>query len=175
MKIKDLDFKPFINKSEIQKKIKELATRISKDYDGKTPVFLPILNGGFMFASDLIKQVDLSCKISFVKVSSYAGTTSSGQMKTLIGIEESLFNQDVIIVEDILDSGLTLQKIVQELQSLGARSVEIVTLLRKQPAREKNISARYVGFEIDHEFVVGYGLDYEGLGRNSEAIYKAQT
>jgi hypoxanthine phosphoribosyltransferase len=173
MKIKDLDFVPFINQSKIQEQIKELARQISTDYAGKTPVFLPILNGSFMFASDLIKQVDLPCRVCFVKVSSYSGTNSSGQLKTLVGIDESLFNQEIIIIEDIIDSGLTLKKIIDELTSLGAKSVQIVTLLRKQPAREKNIQARYVGFDIDDEFVLGYGLDYDGLGRNYTDLYKA--
>jgi len=107
-----------------------------------------------------------------VKISSYVGTASSGQLKTLIGVEESLFNQDVIIIEDIVDTGLTLQKITEELKGLGTKSVEVVALLRKQPAREKLVEIKYVGFEIENEFVVGYGLDYDGLGRNLKDIYK---
>lgn len=174
MKIKDLEFKQFINKSKIQDKIRSIATDINIDYQGKTPVFLPILNGSFMFAADLIKLIDVPCKVSFVKVSSYAGTASSGQLKTLIGLEESLFNQHIIIVEDIVDSGLTLKKMLEELKSLGAKSVEVAALIRKQPAREKDIAIRYVGFEIENEFVVGYGLDYDGLGRNYRDIYKAK-
>jgi hypoxanthine phosphoribosyltransferase len=173
MKIKDLSFKKFIAKSKVQRKVAVLAELINEDYADKSPIFVPILNGSFMFASDLIKQIKPPSKVSFVKVSSYAGTTSSGQLKTLIGLEESLFNQHIIIIEDIVDSGLTLQKIVEELQSLGAKSVEVVALLRKQPAREKMIEVKYVGFEIDNEFVVGYGLDYDGLGRNLEDIYQS--
>lgn len=175
MKIKDLEFQQFINKSKIQQKVRELAEQITEDYREKTPVFLPILNGAFMFASDLIKHIEAPCKVSFVKVSSYMGTHSSGQLKSLIGLEESLFNQHIIIVEDIIDTGLTLKKLVDDLTSLGAKSVEVATLLRKQPAREtNNIAAKYVGFEIGREFVVGYGLDYEGLGRNLKEIYKAK-
>ena len=173
MKIKDLSFKKFIAKSKVQQKVAELAEQINEDYADKSPMFLPILNGSFMFASDLIKRITSPGKISFVKVSSYAGTTSSGQLKTLIGLEESLFNQHIIIIEDIVDTGLTLQKIVEELKGLGAKSVEVVALLRKQPAREKMIEVKYVGFEIDNEFVVGYGLDYDGLGRNLEDIYQS--
>ena len=172
MRIKDLEFKKFISKAKVQAQVKALAEQISEDYKEKCPVFLPILNGSFMFASDLIKNVEVPCKISFVKVSSYAGVASTGQLKSLIGLEESLFHQDVIIVEDIVDTGLTLQRIVQELTSLGTRSVEVVSLLRKQPAREKKISVKYVGFEIDNEFVVGYGLDYDGLGRNLTDIFQ---
>jgi hypoxanthine phosphoribosyltransferase len=175
MKIKDLAFQQFINKSKIQQKVRQLADQLNTDYGDKIPLFLPILNGSFIFASDLVKQLEMPCKVSFVKVSSYAGTTSTGQLKTLIGLEESLFNQDILIVEDIVDTGLTLQKIVDELKSLGTRSVEVVALLRKTPAREKGIPVKYVGFEIENEFVVGYGLDYDGLGRNLKDIYKTKS
>ena len=173
MNIKDLSFKKFISKTKVDQKVSQLAGQINEDYTDKTPIFLPILNGSFMFAADLIRQIKTPSKISFVKVSSYAGTTSSGQLKTLIGLEESLFNQHIIIVEDIVDTGLTLQKIVEELKGLGTKSVEVIALLRKQPAREKMIEVKYVGFEIDNEFVVGYGLDYDGLGRNLEDIYQS--
>ena len=172
MQIKDLQFKEFISKSKVQEQVSVLAAQINRDYKDKSPVFVPILNGSFMFAADLIKQIELPCRISFVKVSSYSGTASSGQLKTLIGLEESLFNQDIIIVEDIIDSGLTLQRIVEELKSLGTKSVEVVALLRKQTAREKPIELKYIGFEIENEFVLGYGLDYDGFGRNKEDIYQ---
>jgi len=175
MTIKDLEFGQFIDKAIIQEKISALANQLNKDYIDKTPVFLPILNGSFMFAADLIKQIEIPCRVSFVKLSSYIGTASTGQIKSLIGLEESLFNQHIIIVEDIIDTGLTLSKLVDELKSLGAKSVEVVALLRKQPAREKNVYAKYVGFEIENEFVVGYGLDYDGLGRNIQDIYKANA
>lgn len=173
MKIKGLQFVEFITEEDIRKKVQTLAEQINRDYADKSPVFLPVLNGSFIFASDLIKQISISCRVSFVKVSSYSGTASTGQLKSLIGIDESLFNQNILIVEDIVDTGFTLQRIIEELKSLGAKSVEVVTLLRKQPAREKNIHAKYVGFEIDDEFVLGYGLDYDGLGRNIKEIYKA--
>lgn len=173
MKIKDLEFREFISEAEVLSKVQTLATQVNNDYKDKVPVFLPILNGSFMFAADLIKNISIPSKVSFVKVSSYAGTASTGQMKSLIGLEESLFNQDIIIIEDIVDTGLTLQKIVDELMSLGTKSVEVIALLRKKPARDKNIEVRYVGFEIENEFVLGYGLDYDGLGRNSRQIYIA--
>lgn len=172
MKIKDLDFEKFISEEEIKQKITSIAESIDDHYAGKTPVFLPILNGSFMFGADLLKQISIPCRVSFVKISSYVGTVSSGQIKTLIGLEESLFNQDILIVEDIIDSGLTLQKIVEELRGLGTKSVEVVSLLRKKPARDKGIAVKYLGFEIESEFVVGYGLDYDGLGRNLKEIYK---
>jgi hypoxanthine phosphoribosyltransferase len=175
MKIKDLEFEKFIREDEIKAKISSLAEMIDLDYNSKTPVFLPILNGSFMFGADLLKQVSIPCKVSFVKISSYVGTVSSGQIKTLIGLDESLFNQDIIIVEDIIDTGQTLQKIVTELKSLGTKSVEVISLLRKKTAREKGIAVKYLGFEIEAEFVVGYGLDYDGLGRNLKDIYKTDS
>jgi hypoxanthine phosphoribosyltransferase len=172
MKIKDLEFKKLISADKINKKIKELSEKINEEYKGKSPLFIPILNGSFMFASDLLKEIDVSCRISFVKIASYSGTSSTGQVNTLIGLEESLFNQDVIIVEDIADSGLTLQRITEELRGRGAKSVEVICLLRKTSAREKNIDIKHVGFDLDDEFVVGYGLDYDGFGRNLKDIYK---
>ncbi|MBL7865377.1 MAG: hypoxanthine phosphoribosyltransferase [Cyclobacteriaceae bacterium] len=171
MKIKDLEFKKFITADRIEKKVAALAKHIDKDYKDKSPVFLPVLNGSFMFAADLLKEVTIPCRVSFVKISSYAGTASTGQLKSLIGHDESLFGTDIIIVEDIVDTGLTLQKVSDELKGLGAKSVEAVSLLRKQPAREKNIDIKYIGFELEQEFVVGYGLDYDGLGRNLKDIY----
>lgn len=175
MKVKDLEFKKFIPASKIEDKTKELAEKITADYKDKTPIFLPILNGSFIFAADLMRELKLDCKVSFVKHSSYQGTQSTGQLKTLIGLNESLFGQDLIIIEDIMDTGLTLTKVVEELSSLGTRSVEIVTLIRKATARQQAIQPKYVGFDIEEEFVLGYGLDYEGLGRNLKDIYKSIT
>jgi len=172
MKIKDLTFKKFINEDKIKAKVVELADQINQDYAGRIPLFLPILNGSFIFASDLIREITLECRISFVKHSSYQGTASTGQLKTLIGLNESIFNQDILIVEDIMDTGLTLSNVVEELRSLGTRSVEVVTLVRKAPARQHAVQPHYVGFDIENEFILGYGLDYEGLGRNLKDIYK---
>jgi hypoxanthine phosphoribosyltransferase len=172
MKIKGSEFVEFISEEQVQQKVQSLATEISKAYSGKEPVFLPVLNGSFMFASDLLKWISIPCKVSFVKVSSYDGMSSTGQLKTLIGLDESLFKQDVIIIEDIVDTGLTLEKIIAELKSLGTRSVEVVSLLLKKPAREKGVAVKFAGFEIDNEFVLGYGLDYDGFGRNCRQIYK---
>ncbi|MBK8290830.1 MAG: hypoxanthine phosphoribosyltransferase [Flammeovirgaceae bacterium] len=173
MKINDLEFKKFIPASKIETKIAELADKINEDYNGKTPVFLPILNGSFMFAADLFKEIKIDCRISFVKTSSYAGTSSTGQLKTLIGHDESLFNQHIIIVEDIVDSGLTLDKILTELRDRELNPLRLFRYCAKKPAREKNIEVKYVGFDLEDEFVLGYGLDYDGLGRNYKDIYKA--
>jgi hypoxanthine phosphoribosyltransferase len=172
MKIKDLNFKKFISSDKIIKRVEELAEEINVNYKETTPLLMPILNGSFMFAADLMKSISVPCKVSFVKVASYSGTASTGQLKTLIGHEESFFNQDILIVEDIVDTGLTLEKITENLKGLGAKSVETISLLRKKTAREKNIEVKYVGFELEDEFVVGYGLDYDGFGRNLRDLYK---
>ena len=166
MKIKALEFKKLIPAAKIEEKIKDLAAQINEDYKGKSPLLLPILNGSFIFAADLVRGLKLECRISFVKHSSYQGTQSTGQLNTLIGLNESLFGQDLLIIEDIMDTGLTLSKVVAELSSLGTKSVEIVTLIRKPSAREHAVQPKYVGFDIENEFVVGYGLDYDGFGRN---------
>lgn len=173
MKIKDLEFKKFIAAPKINEKVKELGALLSEDYSGKKPLLLPILNGSFIFAADLVREIKVDCRISFVKHSSYQGTQSTGQLNTLIGLNESLFGQDLIIIEDIMDTGLTLSKVVQEFETLGVKSVEIVTLVRKAPARDHAVQPKYVGFDIDTEFVLGYGLDYDGYGRNLKDIYKA--
>lgn len=175
MKIKNLEFEHFIREEQVLQKVQSLADALSKDYEDKAPVFLPVLNGSFMFAADLIKRVSIPCRISFVKVSSYSGVASTGQLKTLVGLDESLFNQHIIIVEDIVDTGFTLERIVDELKALGTKSVQVASLLRKRPAREKNIFVKYVGFDIEDEFVLGYGLDYDGLGRNFKDIYKTKV
>ncbi|MCU0398897.1 MAG: hypoxanthine phosphoribosyltransferase [Cyclobacteriaceae bacterium] len=156
----------------IQERVWQLGQQINQDYVDRSPLFLPILNGSFIFAADLLRTVNLECRVSFVKHASYQGTASTGQLKTLIGLNESIFNQDIIIVEDIMDTGLTLSKVVEELRSLGTRSVEIITLVRKAPARMHAVQPKYIGFDIENEFVLGYGLDYDGLGRNLKDIYK---
>lgn len=173
MKIKDLEFKKFITAPKINEKVKELGARLSEDYKGKKPLLLPILNGSFIFAADLIREMKVDCRVSFVKHSSYQGTQSTGQLNTLIGLNESLFGQDLIIIEDIMDTGLTLNKVMNEFATLGVKSVEIVTLIRKEPARNHAVQPKYIGFDIDNEFVLGYGLDYDGYGRNLKDIYKA--
>lgn len=173
MKIKNLEFKKFISAAKIEEKVKSLAADINRDYEGKTPLLLPILNGSFIFTADLVRELKLECRISFVKHSSYQGTQSTGQLNTLIGLNESLFGQDLIIIEDIMDTGLTLSKVVNELTGLGTKSVEIVTLIRKTPSREHAVQPKYIGFDLDNEFVLGYGLDYDGFGRNLKDLYKS--
>lgn len=173
IKIKDLTFGKFINKEAIDSKVKDLARLINEDYEGKTPLFLPILNGSFIFAADLIRHITLPCRISFVKHTSYEGVTSTGKLKTLIGLNESIFGQDLIIIEDIMDTGLTLTKVVEELRGLGTKSVEVATLIRKETARKQAVQPRYIGFDIEDGFLVGYGLDYDGYGRHLGELYKS--
>ena len=172
MKIKDLEFRKFISAEKVTARVEELAAQIDADYKNKVPLFLPILNGSYVFAADLTRGIKTPCRVPFVKHSSIQGTGSTGHLKTLIGLQESIFNQELILVEDVMDTGLTLSKVVEELQSLGTKSVEIVALFRKARAREHAIQPRYVGFEIEQEFILGYGLDYDGWGRNLTDIYR---
>ncbi|MEQ9592619.1 MAG: hypoxanthine phosphoribosyltransferase [Cyclobacteriaceae bacterium] len=172
MKINDLEFKKFIQEEKILEKVESLAKQINKDYKDRAPLFMPILNGSYVFAADLTRHIKVPCRVSFVKHSSVQGTASTGQLKTLIGMQESIFNQDLILVEDVMDTGLTLSKVVEELQTLGTKSVEIVTLFRKTKARAHAVQPKYVGFEIENEFILGYGLDYSGFGRNYPDVYK---
>jgi hypoxanthine phosphoribosyltransferase len=172
MVVKDKTFRKYIGREDIEKKIKGLASIINTDYKEKKPLFIAILNGSFMFASDLLKEIKIDCEISFVKVASYEDMESSGNVKQLIGLNENIFNKDVIIVEDIIDSGRTIVKIIEEFRSLGASSVEVITLLQKEKSKNIDVNLKYVGFEIPDLFVVGYGLDYDGLGRNTKDIFQ---
>lgn len=171
MKLNNLTFKKYLTASRLKGTVKKIAARIDKDYQDRTPLLLPVLNGSFIFAADLMKQLKTSCKISFVKHASYEGT-SGGQLKTLIGLNESVFGQDVIVIEDIIDTGATLLKVTEELKNLGAKTVEVVVLLRKEKSKKTSLKPKYIGFEITDEFVVGYGLDHNGLGRNFPDVYQ---
>lgn len=175
MKIKDKEFETYLSSDQIQKRVKELADQINSDYQGKIPLFIAILNGAFMFASDLFKELNTAVEISFIKVSSYDQLSSSGTVKNLIGLKETLHNRDVIILEDIVDSGLTMVKILEMVKQLEPKSVEVVALLQKPEARKVNVEIKYTGFEIPNKFVVGYGLDYDGLGRNFKDILQLKS
>jgi hypoxanthine phosphoribosyltransferase len=172
IQVLDKTFVPFLSKEIIQAKIAELAKQISVDYLGKNPLFIGILNGSFMFAADLYKQVSIPSTISFIKLVSYKGTTSSGTVITSIGLEEDLSNRDVILIEDIVDTGKTLSEFIPSLKKLSPASIKICTLLQKPDALQHPLTVDYFGFEIPNKFVVGYGLDYDGYGRNSEEIYQ---
>ena len=169
--ILDKTFVPFISRSSIESRIAELADRICKDYEGRNPVFIVVLNGAFLFAGELVKNISLTCEITFIRLASYSQTQSTGNVRQIIGMEESLENRDIIIVEDIVDTGLTMAQLLKQIWEFSPKSVEIATLLHKPEALKTPVSMRYVGFEIDNKFVVGYGLDYDGIGRNLDALY----
>jgi len=175
MKISNLDFGIFLSEAQLQARVKQMAAEIDRDYKRKSPLFLPVLNGSFIFAADLLRHLSIQSRVSFVKHASYNGTSSSGQLKSLIGLQESVFKQDVVIIEDIVDTGLTIQQVVEELSSLGTTSVEVVALLRKEHSKTNKIQPRYIGFDIPDTFVVGYGLDYEGFGRNLRDLYQQKV
>ena len=169
--IKDKNFKTFISFEEIQKSVLDVAQKINKDFANSNPLFLIVLNGSFMFAADLLKKVTIPCEISFIKLSSYHGTSSTGIVNELIGINEEIHGREIIIVEDIVDSGVTLEKIYKLLSEKNPKTISTCTLLYKPEAFKKDIEINYVGKSIGNDFVVGYGLDYDGLGRNLEDIY----
>lgn len=172
IKLHDKEFTPYIDSDKITQSIKALASRMEKDLAGKTPVFLGILNGSFMFVAELMKNLKFDCEISFIKVSSYAGTGSTGDVKTLVGINESLKDRTVVIVEDIVDTGLTIEILWEMLKEHQPKEVMIATLLLKPNSYKKPYPVKYVCLEVPDEFLVGYGLDYNGLGRNLDHICK---
>ncbi|MFI5152431.1 MAG: hypoxanthine phosphoribosyltransferase [Chitinophagales bacterium] len=171
VRIHDKLFKPYLGKAEIEEKVRSIAHRINEDYRGKKPLFIPVLNGAFMFASDLFKEISIESEISFIKLASYKGTKSSGQVVTAIGLDIDLFGRHLLIVEDIVDTGKTLHVFLPQLQHHQPASLKVAALLDKPDARMYSINVDYLGFSIPNKFVVGYGLDYNGLGRNMGEIF----
>lgn len=167
----DKRFRELIPEEKINKRIAEIADAINSDFAGRDVVFLGILNGAFLFAAELFKRINIKARISFVKLASYEGTSSSGTIKELIGWNEDIRGMNVIIIEDIVDTGVTLERIVDELTIRKVAETRVATLLLKPDAYKKKIRVDYVGFEIPNDFVVGYGLDYDGYGRNLSSIY----
>jgi hypoxanthine phosphoribosyltransferase len=172
IKVHDKSFGIYLSEEKILHRVKEIATTISKDYAGRRPLFIAILNGSFMFASDLFKHLTIEAELCFIKLASYKGLKSSGNVVTSIGLEDDLFGKEVIIVEDIVDTGKTLHNFLPKLHHQQPRSLKIATLLHKSEATEYPLELNYVGFDIPNKFVVGYGLDYDGLGRNLKEIYQ---
>ena len=172
IRVHDKDFTEFLSAIQIQERVSELAAQINTDYAGKQPLFLAILNGSFMFASDLFKQINLEAEISFIKIASYQGMRSTGQVVTSIGMEQDLHGRDLIIVEDIVDTGKTLHHFLPSLQQQQPASIRIATFLHKPDATLFEVPLDYIGFSIPNKFVVGYGLDYDGRGRNYGALYQ---
>jgi hypoxanthine phosphoribosyltransferase len=171
IKIKDKTFRPFISKEEIQARVKAVAEKINNDMADKNPLLLAVLNGSFIFAADLMRYLTIPCEISFVKLASYQGTTSTGKIKEVIGINESLKNRHVVIVEDIVDTGATMQNMLDQLGTREPASLHICTLLVKPGKLRVPLNIEYAAMEIPNDFIVGYGLDYDQQGRNLPEIY----
>lgn len=171
VKIKDKSFKTSIPEAEILKKVQVVADRLNKDYAGKKPVFLAVLNGAFIFAADLMRMITVPSEISFVKYASYEGTSSTGSMKTLMGLNQDLAGRHVVIVEDIVDSGFTMAHMIEDLKKKNPASIEICSLLVKPGNLKVDLDINYAVMEIPNDFIVGYGLDYDQEGRNLRDIY----
>ena len=168
----DKKFKMCINRSQVKTSIEHIADRINSDYREKEILFIAVLNGSFMFAAELVRKIKPLCRISFVKVASYQGDTSEGIVKELIGLKEDLNGKHVILIEDIIDTGFTLEHIMKQMRSTGKpASIAVATLLFKPQSYRKSLPVDYIGIEIPNHFVIGWGLDYNGYGRNFEDIY----
>lgn len=171
VRILDKEFKLFISEKQIQEVVELMARRMNKELKGKKVVFIGILNGCFMFAADLVRHLNLDCTITFLKLASYQGTSSTGKVKRLIGLNEDIKDQTVVVLEDIVDTGITLDFIQKQLRGYEPAEIKLATLLYKPEACRQDVSLDYVGIEIPDDFVVGYGLDYNGYGRNLRHIY----
>lgn len=172
IKIHDKEFAPFIPYEKIDKSVSAIADRMNAELHDKNPLFIAVLNGSFMFASDLFHKLNFPCEITFVKLASYIGTKSTDTVRQLIGIDENIVGRNVVVIEDIIDSGLTMERVLAQLQMIGAADIRIATLLYKPNAFKGSYSIDYIGLEIGNEFIVGYGLDYDKHGRNFKDIYK---
>lgn len=172
IQVKDKSFVDFLSDETILKRVSEMGSELSKDYEGKNPLFIVVLNGAFMFASDLFKKLEIPAEITFIRLNSYEEMQSSGKVKELMGLNENIFKRHLVIVEDIVDTGRTMKHLKEELFKLGPASVAVATLLTKPEALIVEMDLEYVGFEIPNKFVVGYGLDYDGHGRNLPHIYQ---
>ena len=171
IKLHDREFVKTIPAEEIAARVKVVADKISKDYEGKLPLLLGVLNGCFMFLSDLMKNLEVECEVSFVKFSSYQGADTTGSVKQVIGLMESIEGRDVIIVEDIVDTGLTMHKMLETLKEKNPASLAVASLFLKPARLRVPVEVKYSAFEIPDRFIVGYGLDYDGLGRNLPDVY----
>ncbi len=170
--ILDKTFRPYLSKEQIQAAIESIANRINTEYQDKNPLFIPILNGSFMFASDLFKRITIPAEISFIKLASYKGTHSTGNVITAIGLETEIYQRHVIVIEDIVDTGKTMSVFLPQLTHQQPQSLKVCALLHKKAATVHPMEIDYLGFEIPNLFVVGYGLDYNGQGRNLDSIFQ---
>ena len=171
IQVKDKTFRISIPESKIQERVKVIANKINQEYAGKNPVFLSVLNGSFIFSADLLREMNIPCEICFLKLASYQGVNSSGSIRELIGLNVNITDRHVIIVEDIVDTGLTMAHLLDTLKKQNPSSIDICTLLLKPGKLQVNLDIRYCCFEIPNDFIVGYGLDYDGYGRNTKDIY----
>lgn len=172
IKVLDKEFVPFISEDKILAQVARVAEEINSDFEGKEPIFLAVLNGSFMFASDLMKNVTIPCEISFVKLASYEGTSSTGVVREMIGLGHSIEGRHVIIVEDIIESGVTMAHMLNTLKGHNPASISLCTFFLKPDCLQAKLDVRYVAMEIPNDFILGYGLDYNGFGRNLKEIYK---
>ena len=169
--IKDKKFSLSIPAEKIQEAVKTVAEEINRDLADKNPLFICVLNGAFMFAGDLMKHVNIPCEITFIKLSSYAGLYTTGEVKEVLGLSENVVGRNVVVVEDIVDTGITMEKIIGSLKAKGTNDIKIVTFLQKPDALQRDIEIDYIAMKIPNDFIVGYGLDYDGYGRNLKDIY----
>lgn len=172
VQVRELFFEKFITREEIDAAVQKVADGINRDFEGKNPLLLAILNGAFMFASDLMRKITIPCEITFVKFASYAGTSTTNVVKELIGVEEELRGRYVIIVEDIVDTGITMEKLLRDVRGKDPAGVKVACFCFKPEAFQKEFPIDYIGLTIPNDFIVGYGLDYDGYGRNLADIYK---
>ncbi len=171
IKIKDKEFSISIPEEKILERVQLVADEINRDLAGKNPIFLSVLNGAFMFTSDLMKRINIPCEISFIKLASYEGMASSGTIKEVIGINEDLADRTVVIVEDIVDTGFTMERLMEQVGTRNPKEIHIASLLVKPDKLQVDLDIKYVAMSIPNDFIVGYGLDYDGFGRNYKDIY----
>lgn len=175
IQVLDKQFRPYIPEAEVKKRVAAMAAQISSDMEGRNPLFVAILNGAFVFAADLFRDISVPAEISFVKVSSYMGTDTTGSVSDLIGLTEDIAGRTVIVVEDIVDTGLSMKHVLEMLQAKKPAEVRIAALLLKPDKLEVSLNIDYCGFKIPNDFILGYGLDYDGYGRNLRDIYVLDT
>lgn len=171
IEIKDKKFSLSIPEADIQAAVHRVAEEINRDIADKNPLFICVLNGAFMFAGDLMKTINFPCEITFIKLSSYDGLYTTGAVKEIIGLNESVVGRNVVVVEDIVDTGITMERILSSLRAKGANEIKVATFLQKPDALQRDITVNYVAMKIPNDFIVGYGLDYDGYGRNLKDIY----
>ena len=171
LQVLDKTFAISIPEAEIQKQVSRVAAEITRDLAGKSPLFLPVLNGSFIFAADLLRQIPIPCEVSFIKLASYQGTQSTGHIHEVIGLNADITGRHIVIVEDIIDSGMTMAHMIETLQAQNPASIKVCSLLVKPEALKVRIPIDYCAMEIPNDFIVGYGLDYNGFGRNTKNIY----